>query len=218
MPDFALELKLAGPNGGLICGVDEAGRGPLAGPVVAAAVILDRRKRQRMLWGGIDDSKKLTHDKREALFLRLRQHALAGEARIGIGAASVAEIAQLNIFHATMLAMCRAVTALRVVPMHALIDGNHCPKQLGCPATAVVDGDALSVSIAAASIVAKVVRDRAMAKLHQRLGQQQGLWHPRTPGRAQAGWNLQTPQTRFCACKESDDSRFSVNQLNTYRI
>ncbi|MCW0233592.1 MAG: ribonuclease HII [Ferrovibrio sp.] len=168
MPDFALELKLAGPNGGLICGVDEAGRGPLAGPVVAAAVILDRRKRQRILWGGIDDSKKLTHDKRETLFLRLRQHALAGEARIGIGAASVAEIARLNIFHATMLAMCRAVTALRVVPMHALIDGNHCPKQLGCPATAVVDGDALSVSIAAASIVAKVVRDRAMAKLHQR--------------------------------------------------
>lgn len=164
MPDFALELRLAGPNGGLICGVDEAGRGPLAGPVVAAAVILDRRKRPR----GIDDSKKLTHEKREELFLKLRHHALAGEARIGIGAASVAEIARLNIFHATMLAMCRAVTALRVVPVHALIDGNHCPKQLCCPATAVVGGDALSVSIAAASIVAKVVRDRAMAKLHQR--------------------------------------------------
>ncbi len=168
MPDFALELKLAGPQGpfpgGLICGVDEAGRGPLAGPVVAAAVILDRRRKPR----GLDDSKKLSHDKREDLFRRLRAHAQAGEAHIGIGAASVAEIAQLNILHATMLAMQRAVTALRVVPAHALIDGNHCPKNLCCPATAVVEGDALSLSIAAASIVAKVVRDRAMAKLHAR--------------------------------------------------
>jgi ribonuclease HII len=168
VPDFALELKLAGPQGpfpgGLICGVDEAGRGPLAGPVVAAAVILDRRRRPR----GIDDSKALSREKREALFLKLRQHALDGEAHIGIGAASVAEIGRLNIFHATMLAMCRAVIALRVVPVHALIDGNHCPRQLGCPATAVVDGDAISTSIAAASIVAKVVRDRIMTRLHAR--------------------------------------------------
>lgn len=164
MPDFALELKLAGPDGALICGVDEAGRGPLAGPVVAAAVILDRRRRPR----GLDDSKKLTAEKREELFARLFDYAQAGHAYIGVGAASVAEIGRLNIFHATMLAMCRAVTALRVQPTHALIDGNHCPKQLCCPATAVVDGDALSVSISAASIVAKVIRDRAMAKLHAR--------------------------------------------------
>lgn len=165
MPDFALELRLAADLAdGLICGVDEAGRGPLAGPVVAAAVILDRRKRPR----GLDDSKKLTAAEREALFARLFHYARDGHAHIGIGAASVAEIGRLNIFHATMLAMQRAVTALRIVPAHALIDGPHCPKQLCCPATGVVDGDALSLSIAAASIVAKVVRDRAMAKLHLR--------------------------------------------------
>lgn len=167
MPDFAYELRLAGPDGGLVCGVDEAGRGPLAGPVVAAAVILDRRRRPR----GLDDSKKLTEEKRDLLFERLRDAARAGHAHIGIGAASVAEIGRLNIFHATMLAMCRAVTALRVTPHHALIDGNHTPKQLCCPATAVVDGDALCVSIAAASIIAKVIRDRAMAKLHLRYPQ-----------------------------------------------
>lgn len=167
MPDFALELKLAGPNGALICGVDEAGRGPLAGPVVAAAVILDRRKRPR----GLDDSKKLSAEQRELLFGRLFDYARDGHAHIGIGAASVAEIGRLNIFHATMLAMCRAVTALRVHPAHALIDGNHAPRQLSCPCTPVVDGDALSISISAASIVAKVVRDRAMAKLHARYPQ-----------------------------------------------
>lgn len=168
MPDFSFEQKLAGPNGpfpgGLVCGVDEAGRGPLAGPVVAAAVILDRRRRPRDL----DDSKKLTPEKRDLLFAKLMENARTGQAHIGIGAASVAEIGRLNIFHATMLAMCRAVAALRIVPHHALIDGNHTPRQLCCPATAVVDGDALSVSIAAASIIAKVTRDRAMAKLHQR--------------------------------------------------
>lgn len=167
MPDFAIELKVAGPNGGLVCGVDEAGRGPLAGPVVAAAVILDRRRRPR----GLDDSKKLKADARDALYDKLLENARAGHARIGVGAASVAEIGRLNIFHATMLAMCRAVTALRVTPQHALIDGNHTPKMIGCPATAVVDGDALSVSIAAASIIAKVTRDRAMAKLHLRYPQ-----------------------------------------------
>jgi ribonuclease HII len=164
MPDFAIELKVTGPDGGLVCGVDEAGRGPLAGPVVAAAVILDRRRRPR----GLDDSKKLSIEKRDLLYERLRDTARAGHAHIGIGAASVAEIGRLNIFHATMLAMCRAVAALRVMPHHALIDGNHCPRMISCPATAVVDGDALSVSIAAASIIAKVTRDRAMAKLHLR--------------------------------------------------
>ncbi|MEK9968869.1 MAG: ribonuclease HII [Ferrovibrio sp.] len=172
MPDFALERKLAGPGGGLICGVDEAGRGPLAGPVVAAAVILDRRRKpQEAFWAGLDDSKKLSEEKRDALFARLLDYARAGHAHIGIGAASVAEIDRLNILHATMLAMRRAVSALRIVPMHALIDGNRTPRDLCCPATAVVDGDALSLSISAASIVAKVIRDRAMAKLHLRYPQ-----------------------------------------------
>jgi len=168
MPDFAWESKLAGTAGKPVCGVDEAGRGPLAGPVVAAAVILDRRRVDRDLLAGIDDSKKLSEEKRAVLFAALREQAMAGHAVIGVGGASVAEITQLNIFHATMLAMQRAVTALRVILAHALIDGKHCPKHLACPATAIVDGDALSLSIAAASIVAKVVRDRAMEKLHRR--------------------------------------------------
>lgn len=158
------QLPLSWDIPGLLAGVDEAGRGPLAGPVVAAAVILNPRRRPR----GLDDSKKLDAAQRELLYGRLMERARAGELRFGIGAASVAEITRLNIFHATMLAMCRAVTALRIVPDHALIDGNHCPKDLCCPATAIVDGDAISVSIAAASIIAKVTRDRAMTKLHRR--------------------------------------------------
>jgi len=168
MPDFAYELKVAGPDG-LVCGVDEAGRGPLAGPVVAAAVILGRR--EATAWRGLDDSKKLTAEKRDLLFEHLREAARAGHAHIGIGAASVTEIEKLNILQATMLAMYRAVTALRVKPHHVLIDGNRCPKQLTHPATAVVDGDALCISIAAASIIAKVIRDRAMTKLHLRYPQ-----------------------------------------------
>lgn len=164
MPDFSFESKLGSREGKLVCGIDEAGRGPLAGPVVAAAVILNPKRRPR----GLDDSKKIGAEQRAVLYGRLMERERAGEARIGIGAASVAEIARLNIFHATMLAMCRAVTALRIVPDHALVDGNHCPRQLCCPATAVVDGDALCLSIAAASIIAKVTRDRAMSKLHLR--------------------------------------------------
>jgi ribonuclease HII len=171
MPDFTYELKIGGPGSRFVCGVDEAGRGPLAGPVVAAAVILDRSRKHQALWSALDDSKKLTEDRRNTLFEQLRAAAQHGSAHIGIGAASVAEIGRLNIFHATMLAMARAVTALRLRPDHALIDGKHCPKQLACPATAIVDGDALCLSIAAASIIAKVTRDRAMTKLHQRYPQ-----------------------------------------------
>ncbi|MFC3675943.1 ribonuclease HII [Ferrovibrio xuzhouensis] len=154
MPDFRIEAQFSGP----VCGIDEAGRGPWAGPVVAAAAILDPAR----LPPGIDDSKKLTAARREALFA-----AVLASASIGIGAASVAEIERLNILGATLLAMRRAVAALPVRPAHALVDGKHCP-QLACPATAVVDGDALSLSIAAASIVAKVIRDRAMTRLDSR--------------------------------------------------
>jgi ribonuclease HII len=163
VPDFALELKLVAA-GGPVCGVDEAGRGPWAGPVVAAAAILD----PAALPPGIDDSKKLTAAKREMLFVHLMAQARQGRIGIGIGAASVGEIESLNILGASLLAMRRAVLALPVRPAHALIDGKHCPKLLPCPATAVVDGDALSLSIAAASIIAKVIRDRAMDKLHVR--------------------------------------------------
>src|ERR1700733_6195345 len=153
----SLEMELAA--GGRVAGVDEAGRGPLAGPVVAAAVIL-HPKTPRKLRSMLDDSKKLTADQRLAAFLALR----ASTAEIGIGAASVAEILRLNILHASMLAMRRAVARLLVVPDLALVDGNYPPK-LDCAVRCVVGGDALCLSIAAASIVAKVVRDRAMARL-----------------------------------------------------
>lgn len=149
--DFSVEMKHAGP----VCGVDEAGRGPLAGPVVAAAVILDRNR----LPIGIDDSKRLNAPVREALF-----DLINANAHVGIGIASVEEIDSLNILWASMLAMRRAVAALPIAPAHALIDGNRCPD-LSCRSTAVIGGDALSLSIAAASIIAKVTRDRMMRDL-----------------------------------------------------
>ncbi len=151
MPDRKLEKML----GALVCGVDEAGRGPLAGPVVAAAVILPARL-PRGLAGGIDDSKKLARARREALFTAILDCCV-----VGVGEASVAEIDRLNIFHAAMLAMQRAVAALPTAPDHAIVDGNHAPR-FACAATAVVEGDARCLSVAAASIVAKVTRDRFM--------------------------------------------------------
>ncbi len=159
MPDFALELSCTG----LVCGVDEAGRGPLAGPVLAAAVILDRRRLLRALRDGLDDSKKLTAEEREEYAALL---ARCG-AEIGIGAASVAEIDRRNILQATLLAMRRAVAALPRRPAIALVDGSV-PPTLLCPVRTVVGGDGLSLSIAAASVIAKVTRDRLMRLLARR--------------------------------------------------
>ena len=158
MPDLEMELAA----GGRVAGVDEAGRGPLAGPVVAAAVILPAGITPELA-AMLDDSKKLSAQRRRAAFLALR----ASAAEIGVGAASVTEILRLNILHASMLAMRRAVGRLAVAPDLALVDGNFPPK-LACPVRCVVGGDALCLSIAAASIVAKVVRDRAMARLAAR--------------------------------------------------
>jgi ribonuclease HII len=155
MPNLDMELAA----GGRVAGVDEAGRGPLAGPVVAAAVVL-RPDIPPELAAMLDDSKKLTSEQRLAAFLALR----LSTAEIGVGAASVAEILRLNILHASMLAMRRAVLRLGVAPDLALVDGNYPPK-LNCAVRCVVGGDALCLSIAAASIVAKVVRDRAMSRL-----------------------------------------------------
>jgi len=155
MPSLDMELAA----GGRVAGVDEAGRGPLAGPVVAAAVVLGAWVPSDLA-ALLDDSKKLTADQRLAAFVALR----ASPAEIGVGAASVAEIFRLNILHASMLAMRRAVARLRIAPDLALVDGNY-PPTLGCAVQCVVGGDALCLSIAAASIVAKVVRDRAMARL-----------------------------------------------------
>ena len=156
MPDFSYERAAA--RQGLVCGVDEAGRGPLAGPVVAAAVILDRRRAPK----GLDDSKKLTPESRAELCALLWQRA-----QVGVGAASVADIERLNILGATMLAMVRAVAALPMQPDVALVDGNRAPK-LACAVETVIGGDGLSLSIAAASIVAKVTRDRIMCALAPR--------------------------------------------------
>ena len=144
----------------LTAGVDEAGRGPLAGPVVVAAVILDPLHRIN----GLRDSKILTPDRREALAARIRERAIA----FSVVAIEVADIDRLNIFHATMLGMARALAALAPVPQLALIDGNRVPKHLCCASRAIVDGDALEPAISAASILAKVARDRMMVELDAR--------------------------------------------------
>jgi ribonuclease HII len=143
---------------GLWAGVDEAGRGPLAGPVVAAAVILDDKK--RIL--GLADSKVLTPLQRDKLYDKIREKALC----CSVGQASVEEIDELNIFHATMLAMKRAVEGLRLKPVKVLVDGNRLPK-LDILSEAIVDGDAKVKSISAASIIAKVTRDRMLVELHE---------------------------------------------------
>ncbi len=155
MPDFSLEKA----TGGLVAGIDEAGRGPWAGPVVAGAAILDRAGLSGFLRRSLDDSKKLKRRRREELL-----EALEAEALIGIGVADVAEIDSLNILRASLLAMARALGDLGVVPDLALVDGNQKPD-LPCPVVCVVKGDGRSLSIAAASIVAKVTRDRIMAEL-----------------------------------------------------
>ena len=155
-PDMLLEKAFVG---GPVCGVDEAGRGPWAGPVSAAAVILNPCRVPK----GLDDSKKLTAKAREALEPEIMAKAVAW----GVGFASVEEIAALNILHATGLAMCRAIEALAVQPAFALVDGNYRFK-LPCEVKTVVGGDGKSLSIAAASILAKVARDRLMADLDGR--------------------------------------------------
>jgi ribonuclease HII len=144
---------------GLVAGVDEVGRGPLAGPVVAAAVILDDQRPIR----GLRDSKVLTPLQRERLDARIRADALC----LAIGQASVEEIDRLNILQATLLAMRRAVEGLRLLPARVLVDGNQLPR-LRVPCEAVIRGDALVAAISAASIVAKVYRDALLVELHQR--------------------------------------------------
>ncbi len=144
----------------LICGIDEAGRGPLAGPVIAAAVILDPHRPSE----GLADSKKLTPARREALHDQILAHARAW----ALGRAEVEEIDRLNILQASLLAMRRAVEALPLVPDHALVDGNRLPEGLPCSAEAIVGGDGSVPAISAASILAKVARDREMMELDRR--------------------------------------------------
>lgn len=161
MPDFEVENSLKC----LVAGVDEAGRGPWAGPVVAGAVVfLDKNVADELL-EGLDDSKKLSTKKRDALYLKLFDEESKGRISIGIGQASVEEIDTLNILQATFLAMNRATEALKVVPNIAIIDGNQNPKSFCCKTKTVIKGDAKSLSISAASIVAKVYRDKLMSEL-----------------------------------------------------
>jgi len=154
MPDLLLELACPSP----VCGVDEAGRGPWAGPVSAGAVILDHAR----IPDGLNDSKKLTARTRERLEIEIMDSAIAW----GVGFASVEEISALNIVGATGLAMRRAVEAMKVAPVFALVDGKY-PFALPCPVRTVIGGDGVSSSIAAASILAKVARDRLMKQMDE---------------------------------------------------
>ena len=158
MPHYIYESRLLKTMAGPICGVDEAGRGPLAGPVVAAAVILDRKRMPK----GLNDSKQLSEETREELYPQIMAMAVA----VGVGEVSVGEIDLVNIRQATHLAMARAVRALQVAAEFALVDGNDAPA-LPCRCDTLVAGDARSLSIAAASIIAKVTRDRMMVALHE---------------------------------------------------
>lgn len=157
-PDFQLEAALMVRGYASISGVDEVGRGPLAGPVTACAVRLDASR----IPPGLNDSKKLSAAKRYALYSQI-----LASADVCVAHASVAEIDELNILRASQLAMCRALTGLKYAPDYALIDGNLLPQDLTLPALAVIKGDGKSLSIAAASIVAKVVRDQIMVDLGQ---------------------------------------------------
>jgi ribonuclease HII len=162
MPHYRMESQ----HGGRVAGVDEAGRGPLAGPVMAAAVVFTAGV-PRALGALLDDSKKLSAAAREAAFAALLAAAAQGQLDYGVAAASATEIGRLNILRATHLAMARAIARLGMLPDLALVDGNQ-PPPLPCRVQCVIGGDAESFSIAAASILAKVIRDRAMARLHPR--------------------------------------------------
>ena len=177
-PDFSHEETLHRQGALRVAGVDEVGRGPIAGPVTAAAVILD----PGAIPEGLDDSKRLTQARREALLA-----ALMGRAEVSVAHASVGEIDTINILRAAHLAMARAVAGLSRPPDHALIDGNALPADLPCPAEALVKGDARCLSIAAASIAAKVTRDRIMVDLAQQFpgyGWERNMGYPSAEHRA----------------------------------
>lgn len=169
MPDFSYEIAAKSKGFSFVCGVDEAGRGPLMGPVCAAAVILPEDCEIE----GLNDSKKLSEKKREQLFPIITEKALA----YSVAFASVEEIEKFNILEATFLAMNRAIEGLNLPAEYALIDGNKIPKGIKIPAEAVVKGDAKSMSIAAASVLAKVSRDRLMENFDKEFPQYNFLKH-----------------------------------------
>lgn len=159
MPDLSLETAAYRDGHAVVCGVDEAGRGPWAGPVIAAAVVLGPLADDPSVLAMLDDSKKLTRRRRDALF-----DVIGSRANVGVGISDAEEIDAVNILEATFRAMARAVAVLDPAPDLAIVDGNRTPA-LPCETAAVVRGDGISASVAAASIVAKVTRDRLMADL-----------------------------------------------------
>lgn len=171
LPDFSFESAALAAGAHRVAGVDEAGRGPLAGPVTAAAVVLQPGRFPQ----GLNDSKRLSAARRAELATWIMAHCDWSVSHV-----TVAEIDRLNIYHAAHLAMCRAVAGLRRPPCHVLVDGNRVPRDLGRAAEAVVKGDARCLSIAAASILAKVLRDRIMVDLAQQ--------HPGYGWEANAGY------------------------------
>lgn len=193
-PDFHFEEQFQAP----VAGIDEAGRGPLAGPVVAAAVILDPLN----FPAGLNDSKKLSHKKREQLF-----DALQDCADIGIGIIEPLEIDEINILQATYKAMIQACEALTHPPYHCLVDGNRLPN-LSMDATAIVKGDAKSLSIAAASIIAKVTRDRIMMELDQK--------HPEYGWAKNMGYGTQAHRDAINTYGPTPFHRMSFAPLNTF--
>ena len=160
MPDYTYELASKEKGFNFVCGVDEAGRGPLAGPVCAAAVILPKNT----VIEGLNDSKKLSEKKRESLFDVIKEKAVAWS----VAFASVEEIEEFNILNATFIAMNRAIDGLSTKADFALIDGNRVPKDIKIPCETVIKGDSKSMSIAAASVLAKVTRDRLMLELDEK--------------------------------------------------
>ena len=189
----AIERELRSGGGSLIAGVDEVGRGPLAGPVVACAVIMSPDERAI---AGVDDSKRLTAAERSRLAPIILRRALA----VGIGAASVREIDRLNIYHASVLAMRRAIKRLVMLPDHVLVDGNPI-RTLGTPHTAVVGGDGRCFCVACASIVAKVTRDRLMTALAVR--------HPAYRWEKNAGYGTREHHAGLDACGPTPHHRRS---------
>lgn len=179
IPDYTFETAALSRGARLVAGVDEVGRGPLAGPVTAAAVILDPLN----IPDGLNDSKQLTALRREALADWLMTHCDWSVAHVDVD-----EIDRINIYHASHAAMCRAIAGLRQRPCLVLVDGNRVPRDLSCPGEAIVRGDARSLTIAAASIIAKVLRDRIMVDLaqqHPGYGWETNAGYP-TPAHRQA--------------------------------
>lgn len=193
MPDWSFEIAAGAAPAHPVCGVDEVGRGPLAGPVIACAVILDPARLPKLLERRLDDSKKLSAAAREDIAAQLQEIAV-----FALAGASPAEIDAINILKATHLAMRRAVDALAQKPAHALIDGNR-PPQLACPGTCIVKGDQKSLSIAAASILAKVERDKIMrqlASVHTVYGWERNAGYPTAEHVAAIRAHGITPQHR----------------------